>query len=195
MNNDKCKRRVTVYCASSPEAPEEYLRAARTLGRLCAQAGLATVTGAGSTGLMGAVVEGTLEVDGGEAIGVIPRFMVERGWRNPRMTACHITDDMHSRKRLLADLGSGAIALPGGVGTLDELMDLLTHCQLGLYHHPVVILNIDGYYDGLLAQFAHADSCSMMRHMGLPGNLWREARTPQEAVAIITSHLDGTDGK
>lgn len=180
---------VTIYCASSPEAPAEFLEAARELGRCCALAGLGTVTGAGSTGLMGAVVDGTLSVAGGRAIGVIPRFMVERGWQNPRMSRCHITDSMHSRKALLAELGSGAIALPGGIGTLDELMDLLTHCQLGFYHHPVVILNINGYYDGLLQQVAHADSCSMMRHMGLPGNLWREATTPQQAVDIILQHL------
>lgn len=184
---------VTIYCASSPDAPRQFLDAARQLGRLCAEAGLATVTGAGATGLMGAVVDGTLSVAGGEAIGVIPRFMVERGWQNPRMTRCHVTDSMHSRKSLLASLGKGAIALPGGLGTLDELMDLLTLCQLGLYSHPVVILNIDGFYDSLLSQFAHADACSMMRHMGMPGNLWTEARTPAEAVEIITRHINLTD--
>lgn len=181
-------KKVTIYCASSPEAPKEFIDAAYELGQLCAQAGFATVTGAGATGLMGAVVDGTLSVSGGEAIGVIPQFMVDRGWQNPRMTECFVTPDMHARKSLLASLGQGAIALPGGIGTLDELMDLLTACQLGLYHHPVVILNINGYYDNLLRQFAHADSCSMMRHMGLPGNLWLEARTPAEAVELILKH-------
>ena len=186
------RKAVTIYCASSPDAPARFLEAARELGRLCAEAGLATVTGAGRTGLMGAVVDGTLSVSGGEAVGVIPQFMVDRGWQNPRMTRCHVTDSMHSRKEMLMALGCGAIALPGGSGTLDVLLDLLTHCQLGLYTHPVVILNVDGFYDSLLQQFRTADSLQMMRHLGLPGQLWQEAKTPAEAVRIIldSSHAD-----
>ncbi|MDE7388249.1 MAG: TIGR00730 family Rossman fold protein, partial [Muribaculaceae bacterium] len=154
---------VTVYCASSPSAPLRFTSAAYELGRLCALRGLATVTGAGSNGLMGAVVRGTLD-GGGRAIGVIPRFLVELGWANPSMTELHVTDTMHTRKQMLADLGCGAIALPGGLGTMDELMDLLTQCQLGLYGGPVVILNIDGFWDSLLQQLRHADACDMMRH-------------------------------
>lgn len=184
---------VTVYCASSPDAPPRFMEAAYTIGRLCAGAGLATVTGAGATGLMGEVVRGTLDVPGGCAVGVIPSFMVERGWANPAMTRLTVTSDMYERKRLLAESGSAAIALPGGLGTLDELFDILTRCQLGLYRHPVVILNVDGFYDSLLAQLRHADSCSMMRHMGLPGNLWREAADPRQAVAIVTDYISRYD--
>lgn len=179
---------VTVYCASSPQAPAHFVELAREVGRLAAEASLATVTGAGADGLMGAVVDGTLQA-GGCAIGVIPQFMVDRGWQNPRMSRCHITPDMATRKALLASLGCGAIALPGGIGTLDELMDLLTRCQLGLYHHPVVILNHSGFYDSLLQQFAHADACGMMRHTGLPGQLWQVASTAREAIDIIVNHL------
>lgn len=185
--------KVTVYCASSPDAPQIFIDAAEELGRLCARAGVATVTGAGCSGLMGAVVRGSLSVPGGKAIGVIPQFMVDRGWSNPAMTELHVTPDMHSRKQLLADLGHGAIALPGGIGTLDELMDLLTHCQLGLYTHAVVILNIDGFYDHLIAQLRHADACSMMRHFGLPADLWREATTPSSALQIILDHNGRAD--
>lgn len=180
MNN------VTVYCASSPDAPKEFIDAAYELGRIAAERGWATVTGAGTLGLMGAVVDGTLAASG-RAIGVIPRFMVDRGWANPRMSELKIVDTMAQRKQLLAELGCGAIALPGGIGTLDELMDLLTQCQLGLYTHPVVILNINGFYDNLLAHLRHADECSMMRHFGLPGNLWRVATTPAEALDIIAA--------
>lgn len=182
------KKAITIYCASSPDAPQKFLNAAFELGRLCAEAGVATVTGAGMTGLMGEVVRGTLSVPDADAIGVIPQFMVERGWANPAMTRLHVTDSMHSRKQMLADLGCGAIALPGGLGTLDELMDLLTQCQLGMYTNPVVILNIDGFYNNLLAQLEHADSCSMMRHMGLPGNLWLVATTPAQAVNLILNN-------
>ena len=175
---------ITVYCASSPQAPEVFLRAAHDLGLELARVGLGTVTGAGRTGLMGEVVRGTLE-GGAAAVGVIPQFMVDRGWANPQMSELHVTADMYERKRLLAQLGRGAVALPGGLGTLDELMDLLTQCQLGLYHYPVVILNTDGFYDNLLAQLEHADACSMMRHFDLPGNLWRVAATPAEAAQIF----------
>lgn len=178
------KNNITVYCASSPQAPDIFLRAARSLGVQLAHAGFGTVTGAGRMGLMGEVVRGSLE-GGADAIGVIPQFMVDRGWVNPQMTELHVTADMYERKRLLAQLGCGAVALPGGIGTLDELMDLLAQCQLGLYHHPVVILNIDGFYDKLLAQLQHADACSMMRHFDLPDNLWRVASTPAEAVQIF----------
>lgn len=183
------KGSVTVYCASSPDAPRKFIDVAFELGRLCAAAGLATVSGAGCSGLMGAVVSGTLSVGGGRAIGVIPQFMVERGWANPAMTELHVVADMAERKRQLAALGSGAIALPGGIGTLDELMDLLTQCQLGMYHHPVVILNADGFYDHLIAQLRHADSCSMMRHFGLRADLWHEAASPARALEIILGHL------
>ncbi len=180
---------VTVYCASSPDAPQEFINAAYRLGYEAGSRGWSTVTGAGTTGLMGAVVDGTL-AGGGKAIGVIPQFMVDRGWANPKMTELEVVDTMASRKRRLIDLGNAAIALPGGIGTLDELMDLLTQCQLGLYSNPVVILNYNGFYDNLLAQFRYADSCSMMRHLGLPGNLWLEARTPAEAIDLIAAADD-----
>lgn len=179
---------ITIYCASSPDAPAEFIDAAHELGRLCAEAGFATVTGAGSNGLMGAVVRGTLQ-GGGRAIGVIPQFMIERGWQNPLMSQCHVTADMHERKALLARLGCGAIALPGGIGTMDELMDLLTWCQLGLYSHPVIILNINGFWDSLLAQFAYADSLSMMRHSSMNTSLWKVATTPAEALKLISDEL------
>ena len=188
MNN----KQVTVYCASSPDAPKEFIDAAYELGLLAARRGWATVTGAGTLGLMGAVVGGTLD-GGGSAIGVIPQFMVDRGWANPLMTTLEVVDSMAERKQRLADLGCGAIALPGGIGTLDELMDLLTRCQLGLYKHPVVILNVNGFYDNLLAHLRHTDQCSMMRHLDLPGDLWRVATTPAEALDIIASENAHTD--
>ncbi len=137
---------------------------------------------------MGAVVSGTIGA-GGTAIGVIPQFMVDRGWCNPSMTECHITDSMHSRKQMLADMGRGAIALPGGIGTMDELMDLLTAKQLGLYDHPIVILNIDGFWNHLISQFDHADSVGMMRHSDMNSHLWEEATTPEQAVEIIIRSL------
>ncbi len=181
---------ITVYCASSPDAPKEFIDAAYQLGLEAGRRGWATVTGAGTTGLMGAVVDGTL-AGGGEAIGVIPQFMVDRGWANPKMTALEVVDTMATRKDRLIALGNAAVALPGGIGTLDELMDLLTRCQLGICSNPVVILNYHGFYNNLLAQLRYADYCSMMRHLGMPGDLWFEATTPAEAIELIASATNG----
>lgn len=182
--------KVTVYCASSPDAPKPFIDAAYELGRLAAERGWATVSGAGTLGLMGAVVAGTLSA-GGTAIGVIPQFMVDRGWANPDMTELITVSTMAERKQMLADLADGVIALPGGIGTLDELMDLLTRCQLGICSNPVVILNYHGFYNNLLAQLRYADYCSMMRHLGMPGDLWFEATTPAEAIELIASATNG----
>ncbi|MDE7407954.1 MAG: TIGR00730 family Rossman fold protein [Muribaculaceae bacterium] len=179
---------VAVYCGSSDGVSGVFTEAARELGRAAVSRGYATVSGAGCRGLMGALVDGTLQA-GGYAVGVIPQFMVERKWHNDRMSELHVVDTMHERKALMASLSSGAIALPGGVGTLDELMEIVTWRQLGLYKHPVVILNIDGYYDGLLAMLAHAAECGMMRNAGQDaGPLWYVAQTPDEAMDIIVDN-------
>lgn len=174
---------ITIYCASSPSAPPAYIAAAREAGRICAERGVATITGAGAAGLMGAVVEGTLAA-GGHAIGVIPQFMVDRGWLNPRMSEVHVTDSMHSRKALMAEMSAGAMALPGGIGTFDELFEIITWRQLELYRHPIVIVNTGGYFDHLLATLGNAAESGLMRHFH-DTRLWHVAATPAEAVDII----------
>lgn len=113
--------------------------------------------------------------------------MVERGWHNTRMTSLHVTEGMHPRKRLMADLSIGAIALPGGVGTLDELFEIITWHQLGIYPYPVVILNIAGYYDPLLEMLASAARAGMLRH-SQAGSLWHEAASPAEALDHILTN-------
>lgn len=175
---------VAVYCGSSDGVDKRFTDAAYELGCEAARRGYATVSGAGCRGLMGALVDGTLQ-SGGRAVGVIPRFMVDMGWHNRNMSTLHVVDTMHERKAMMAGLSVGAIALPGGVGTLDELMEIVTWRQLGLYRHPVVILNIDGYYDGLLAMLGHAASSGMMRHVDDDEPLWHVAVTPQDAMDII----------
>lgn len=183
---DHRSKAVTIYCGSTPGVDKVYTDAAYNLGLEAARRGLATVTGAGRNGLMGAVVDGTLD-GSGTAIGVIPSFMVERGWHNTRMSQIHVTEGMHPRKRLMADLSIGAIALPGGVGTLDELFEIITWHQLGLYPYPVVILNIAGYYDPLLAMLGHAAQSGMLRDSSA-GSLWHEAATPADALDYILTH-------
>jgi hypothetical protein len=159
--------------------------AAYTLGQLAASRSITTVTGAGATGLMSRVIDGTLD-GGGHSIGIIPGFMVERGWANSRLTDMRITTDMHSRKQLLASISSGAIALPGGPGTIEELMELMTWRQLGIHTGPLVICNIDGYYDDLLAQLQKAEDSLLMRRNCPTGvTLFDVASTPAEALDII----------
>ena len=187
-NDDDRMKAVAVYCGSSDGVDKRFVDAAYELGREAACRGWNTVTGAGARGLMGAVVRGTID-GGSEAIGVIPQFMVDRGWANPDMSLTHVTADMHARKRLMADLSSGAIALPGGVGTFDELMEIITWRQLGLYRHPVVLLNTLGYYDGLLDMLDHAARCGMLRVTEQDGPLWQVASTSQQAIDIIESTL------
>ncbi len=173
---------VCVYCASSTKADPAYFEAARTLGTLLAARGIRLVYGAGNMGLMGAVADAVLD-GGGQVTGVIPRFMVEQGWHHTGLTELQVVDSMHERKQRMASMADAAIALPGGCGTLEELLELITWKQLGIYLNPIVVLNTKGYYDPLLAQLAHAVDEHFMgaRHAGI----WQVARTPMEAVEAI----------
>lgn len=179
MNNIKT---VCVYSASSTKIPEVYFRAADELGRLLGNRGLRVVNGAGNIGLMRAVSDAALAV-GGTVTGVIPRFMVEQGWYHDGLTELIVTETMHERKRRMADLADAVIALPGGCGTFEELLEIITWKQLGLFANPIVILNTDGYYDALLALFERAVRENFMRdqHSGM----WAVAQTPEEAVRLI----------
>ena len=144
-----------MYCASSSRVASLYTEAATRLGSLIARAGMTLVTGAGCQGLMRAVEDGALD-EGGKAIGVIPRFMIDAGWQHPALTELRITENMHERKQLMADLSDAVVALPGGCGTMEELLEIITWKQLGLYLNPIVILNVGGYYDHLIKQLEHA---------------------------------------
>ncbi len=173
---------VCVYCASSTQIDEKYFRAAEELGRLIAQSGLRLITGAGNMGLMNAVEEGALEA-GGQVTGIIPTFMVKEGWHHTGLTQLIETASMHERKQMMADLSDGAIALPGGCGTFEELLEIITWKQLGLYLGPVIILNVDGYYDALLAQLDRALEDKFMRD--IHAHIWKVATTPEEAIELL----------
>jgi hypothetical protein len=179
------KPTITVYGASSTHIDQKYFDAAEQVGRIAAQRGVAVVNGGGKMGLMGAVNRGALSC-GGEAIGVMPQFMVERGWQHPELTRLEITDSMHSRKELMAKLATGVIALPGSVGTLDELMEIITWRQLGLFSGNIVILNVDGYYDNLVAMLRTATEGGFMRpdHFN---SLFTVTDNPAEAVEIAST--------
>ena len=173
---------VCVYCASSTQIDEKYFRAAEELGRLIAQKGLRLITGAGNQGLMNAVEEGALAT-GGKVTGIIPTFMMEEGWHHAGLTELIETRTIHERKEMMAKLSDGVIALPGGCGTLEELLEIITWKQLGLYLNPIIILNIDGYYDHLLAQLRQAIDENFMR--AIHGDIWKVATTPDEAIDLM----------
>ncbi len=175
---------ITVYSASSGQVPEIYVAAARELGEMMAQEGHTLVNGAGRTGLMGAAAEACL-ASGGAAVGVIPQFMVEQGWQHRGMTRLVVTKDMHERKETMAALSDACIALPGGVGTLEELLEIITWKQLGLYLKPIIILNTAGYFDALLVQLSKAVDEKFMRPQHQ--EIWRVATTPAEALHLAAT--------
>jgi hypothetical protein len=146
--------RICVYCGSRPGTDSLFLAAAEEFGRLVAARDLGLVYGGGDVGLMGAVADGALDA-GGEVVGVIPEALAEREVAHGGLTELHVVDSMHARKRRMVDLADGFVALPGGFGTLEELVEVLTWAQLGFHSDPCGLLNVAGYYDGLVSFFDH----------------------------------------
>ena len=173
---------IAVYCASSTKIHPEFVQAAQELGAELAHRGLGLINGAGNMGLMAASSNACLAA-GGMVTGVIPTFMIEQGWHHQGLTQLIETSSMHERKQTMAELSDGCIALPGGCGTLEELMEVITWKQLGLYLKPIIILNTRSYYDPLLAQLQRGIDEHFMgpRH----ADIWRVASTPQEAVELV----------
>jgi uncharacterized protein (TIGR00730 family) len=147
--------RVCVYAGSSPGARPEYADAARALARVLCARRRGIVFGGSQTGLMGVLADEAL-ARGGEVIGVIPRQLMEREIAHRSLTDLHVVATMHERKALMAELADAFVALPGGIGTLEELVEMLTWAQLGLHAKPIGIVNVDGYFDGLLGFLQHA---------------------------------------
>ena len=175
-------RNVCVYSASSTKIDKAYFEAAEKLGHLLATKHINLINGAGNIGLMAASSDAVLAA-GGTVTGVIPHFMVEQDWHHKGLTRLIETETMHERKRLMADLSDGVIALPGGCGTMEELLEVITWKQLGLYLNPVVILNINGFYDPLLVMLERAIEGNFMRREH--GKIWEVAKTPEEAVDFL----------
>jgi uncharacterized protein (TIGR00730 family) len=155
-------KRVCVYCGSSPGRGSGYVAAARRLGEVVATRGLGLVYGGASVGLMGAVADAALAA-GGAVHGVIPRSLEEREIGHRGLTALHVVHSMHERKQKMADLADAFVALPGGMGTLEELTETVTWSMLGLHAKPVGLLDVDGYWRPLLAFFDHAVAEGFLR--------------------------------
>lgn len=153
---------ITVYCASSVNIDPTFYEAARSLGAEIACRNIRLITGAGNMGLMGAVNDAAIS-EGGQTLGIIPQFMVDRGWHHSALGELMITDSMHTRKEKMAALADGIIALPGGIGTFEELLEIITWRQLGLYSGNIVIFNVDHYYDPLLQMLECAIEKNFMK--------------------------------
>lgn len=147
--------RIGIYCGSSDKISRIYLDAARQMGEVVAQQGMTVVYGAGNTGMMGAVADGAVDA-GGEVWGVMPEIFDAPHLAHSGLTRYEVVDTMHTRKARMADLADAFIALPGGFGTLEELLEIITWAQIGMHNKPIGILNVNGYYDPLLAMAAQA---------------------------------------
>jgi len=146
---------VCVFCGSAPGARPSYSRAAEEMGRALARNRITLVYGGGKLGLMGIVANAVLE-NGGRVIGVIPRMLIERECAHTGLTQQYVVNTMHERKTLMADLSDAFVGLPGGMGTFDELVEIITWAQLGLHEKPVVLANIENYFNPLYAMLDFA---------------------------------------
>ncbi|MCM1109858.1 MAG: TIGR00730 family Rossman fold protein [Clostridium sp.] len=185
------KNGVCVYGASSDSIARLFKTEAFEAGAAIARSGHPLVCGGGKSGLMAAAIDGVLSVVGGVAIGVLPRFMLERRWEHSSLSRVIETPDMHSRKQLMASMSLAAIAMPGGCGTLEELLELITWRQLGLFRGQIVIANIDGYYDPLLEMLSRTIAGGFMHsdHAAL----WSVADSGLRAVELALLPDTSTD--
>ncbi len=156
------KHRLCVYCGSGPGKNPHYLQAADELGRAMAEAGIGLVYGGGGTGLMGQVARGVM-ARGGHVTGIIPEFLVQRERMLEGVNELIVTRSMHERKTAMFDQSTGFVALPGGMGTLEELAEISTWAQLGQHAKPIIVANIEGYWDPLLALLAHMRAETFIR--------------------------------
>ena len=177
----KKQKKISVYCASSTQIDERYFQDARKLGQLMAEQSITLVNGAGNMGLMAESANGCLE-NGGQAIGVIPSFMIKEGWCHDGMTEIIETADMHERQAKMAEITDAGIFLPGGCGTFAELMELIVWKQLGLYLKPIILLNTKGYFDSMLNTLHQAIKENFMRPVH--ADIWKVAPTPEVALKM-----------
>ena len=176
---------VCVYCGASNTVEDTYKNAIRTLGHSLAKAGKTLVYGGGSVGTMGIVSRAAMEA-GGHVIGIIPEHIIEREGQDDELTELHVVDSMHTRKMLMVEKSDAFIAMPGGMGTLDETFEILTWKYLGLHNKPVVLANINGYWDHLLKLLDSMieSGYTPKRHL----DLFHLATTPEEIMHYIENY-------
>ncbi len=170
-------KRLAIYCGSATPSDPVFIDSARAVGRALAERGIGVVYGGGRLGLMGAVADSALEA-GGEVIGVIPQALVDAEVAHRGCTELHVVATMHQRKQAFTDLSDGFVTLPGGTGTMDELWEAMSWAQIGYHAKPVGLLNVAGFYDGLI---------TFVKTMGDVGFL----RPQHQGLLIVDDTLDG----
>ncbi|HEY6914800.1 MAG TPA: TIGR00730 family Rossman fold protein, partial [Paludibacter sp.] len=171
-----------VYCASSTQISPRFFDAANRLGKILAHAGISVVFGGGATGLMGQLADSMLAANG-KISGIIPQFMCDENWHHSELSELIVVATMHERKEKMARMADAVIALPGGCGTLEELLEVITWKQLGIFTKPIVIVNTDGYYNALIDMLHRAIDEKFMRD--IHKNMWEVVETPEEVLAAI----------
>lgn len=176
------QRAVCVYCASSRTSHPQYRQAAFRLGEVLAERGLQVVYGGGARGSMGALADGALS-RGGRVVGVLPRFMADLEWGHPGLSELELVEDMRARKHLMLTRSHAAVALPGGSGTLEELLEAITLKRLGLYLNPIVLVNTRDFFAPLLHLLSHAIEERFMdeRH----ALMWEVVAQPEEVPEAL----------
>ncbi len=178
------ERRISVYCASSRKCPGEYHAAAHRLGEVLADSGFTVVYGGGAVGSMGALADGALG-RGGRVVGVLPRFMQELEWGHRGLSELHLVEDLRTRKEKRLEESHGVVALPGGCGTMEELLEAITLKRLGLFLHPIILVNTRQFFDPLQHLLLSAISESFMdrRHEAM----WQLVSVPDEVPKAIAT--------
>jgi uncharacterized protein (TIGR00730 family) len=183
---------VCVFCGSSMGSRPSYAEAARRLGKALAEGGLGLVYGGGRVGLMGVVADAALAA-GGRVVGVIPDPLATKELAHDGLTELHVVPGMHERKALMAAKSDGFLALPGGVGTFEELFEVITWSVLGLHRKPVGLLNVEGYFDPLLAMLDHAVSERFVRPEHLAPLV--VSRSPEAIASDLLRHTPPSPGR
>lgn len=175
---------VCVYCGSSYGTRPEYKAGAAALGKALAEREITLIYGGGRVGLMGTVADAVLAA-GGKAVGIIPQLLVDKEVAHTALTELHVVPDMHVRKKQMADMAEGFIAMPGGGGTLEELFEVFTWAQLGYHDKPIGLLNIEGFYDPLIAMMQHTAKEGFIRSAYL--DLLQSDRDPVALLDTLRS--------
>jgi len=173
---------IAIYCASSTKVRPSFFEAAKRLGEIFAERQITMVFGAGNMGLMGEAADAIVD-GGGKMIGVIPQFMIEQDWHHKQCSELIVTEGMSDRKQTIERISDAFVALPGGIGTMDELFECMVNKQLGLHAKPIIILNTDGYYDTLVALLDEMIEEQMMRPV--KGSMYQVVDTPEEVMPAI----------
>jgi uncharacterized protein (TIGR00730 family) len=175
-------KQITIFCASSPGIPAKYFKATQQLTELLVNNNYDIIYGGGATGLMGTVADTTLKM-GGHIKGIIPKFMIEVEWEHKGVKDMIHVEDMRHRKKLLIKNTNAVVALPGGTGTLEELYEVVSLKKLGFFPHPIILLNVDGYFDPIaeMASKMVAENFMQKKHL----EIWRIVNTPIEVIEAI----------